>query len=198
MNKEQLKEYLDPYFELFEGIDCWIAGGCIRDFFINNEPEDVDFWFKNKDDLKKAFDICDSNFEFEKTLARGKKFSVKHLEPSSIDLVCWDEAKDPMPFVGKTPEETISHFQYTIEMAAMDNEGNFYSHPTFHECCENKQLIRNSISVQWCRPNNQRLLKYLNEGYTIDMDNLKVFLDDQEKTFLYRKETGRQSNLGVK
>ncbi len=32
----------------------------------------------------------------------------------------------------------------------------------------------------------------------MNKEQLKEYLDDQEKTFLYRKETGRQSNLGVK
>ena len=43
----------------------------------------------------------------------------------------------------------------------------------------------------YARGNNARLLKYIKLGFTIDQENLLLWLEDQEATFEYRTALNR-------
>jgi len=88
----------------------------------------------------------------------------------------------------------IGWFDYTVEMAALDSNGNFYSHPDFLKHCKSKTLVRNSIRDFYPKANNRRLLKYIKNGYTIDMVNLSTFLENQEATFEYRRQKNKKTH----
>ena len=53
---EELKTYFDEYLSQFRDLDiyCWIAGGAIRDFFLDEKRNDIDLFFKTTDDQLKA------------------------------------------------------------------------------------------------------------------------------------------------
>ena len=186
---DDLREYLTPCFDIFTELDIyfWIASGCIRDFYIGIDPQDFDLFFPTRESMQTATKrilnvgakkVCDLPED------RGAKFELKdHV----YDLACWDGSGDP-PCVADTPRKMIQWFDYTVEMAALDNKGKFYSHPRFFEDCTHKILVRNSIQDFYPRANNRRLLKYIKWGYTIDAENLQVYLKDQEKTFEYRRQ----------
>jgi hypothetical protein len=75
-------------------------------------------------------------------------------------------------------------------MAALDSDGKFYFHQKFHSDVINKELTRNPIhKIQdlYPRMNNKRLISYIKKGYIINMNNLLMFLEDQEDTFKYRQ-----------
>ena len=188
-NLNKLEAHFKVHIDMFEGLGIyfWIASGSIRDFVTGDNPADIDFFFSSKQDMliarnkiveigaKKIMDLPEG---------RGEKFKCKD---NIYDLACWSGAGDP-PCEAKTPQKMIGWFDYTVEMAALDSLGVFYSHPDFFEDCKNKRLVRNSIRDFYPRANNRRLLKYIKNGYTIDQDNLLIWLEDQEATFEYRQK----------
>lgn len=193
MNIQGLKDYMQPFIDLIKGSGVeyfWIASGAIRDYYNKTKHIDVDFFFPDagKRDIAAKY-LESAGFKKVRDLPRGYKFSIleKDYIGNSIDLIVWDGTGDPMCNVS-TPEEMIKWFDYTVEMAALDCNGRFYCHETFYDDTVNKRLIRNSIQDLYPRMNNMRLLKYIQRGYTIDMENLKIFLEDQEATFNHRRD----------
>ena len=187
---EDLKKEFKKYFKLFEGLDVyfWIASGGIRDFFAKEKPKDIDFFFPDQESRKKAAKkILQAGANKTKDLPRGEQFI---LNGEYHDLVCWDGTGDP-PCIAKNPTEMIEWFDYTVEMAALDSNGQFFHHPKFHEDIKNKKLTRNPnhrIQDLYPRMNNKRLMMYIKRGYSIDREDLIKFLEDQEATFKHRHD----------
>lgn len=190
MTEEQhiadIKTHFTRHFDIFNGLDIyyWIASGCVRDFFISVNPNDIDMFFPDLQSRETARNrILQLGGKKLRTLPRGEKIGYNNMR---YDLVCWDGTGDPA-CKADTPQDMIKWFDYTVEMAALDSRGEFFCHPRFYDDVVNKRLIRNPIRDLYPRMNNLRLLKYLKKGYTIEQDQLIQFLQDQEDTFLYRR-----------
>ena len=209
MNVLRLREYMQPFFGLIKESEVsyfWVASGAIRDYFTTGgiTPKDIDVFFPSDIERDKVIKyLKDKGFEVEKQMPEGntKIYLTKDKTPEeyshiaqgekysyhSIDLCCWNGKKDPA-CVAKTPEECIKWFDYTVEMAALDSNGEFIHHPTFEADITNKHLIRNSLKDMYVGLNIKRLFKYLKNGYTIDSINLIIWLEDQIDTIQYRKD----------
>jgi hypothetical protein len=208
MNVLGLKEHMQPFFDLIKGSGVsyfWVASGAIRDYFTTGgiTPKDIDVFFPSDIERDKAIKYLKSKgFKVEKKMPEGntKIYLTKDKTPEeyshitqgekytyhSIDLCCWNGKKDPA-CVAKTPEECIKWFDYTVEMAALDSNGEFIHHPTFENDINKKILIRNSLEDMYVALNIRRLLKYVKNDYTIDSENLTLWLEDQVNTIKYRK-----------
>jgi hypothetical protein len=117
-----------------QNIDCWVAGGSVRDYLIGIEPKDYDIYFPNNIEYKKADRYLEEMggicvFENE----NGKKY---RLNENYYDLV---------KRFNKSPEDTISRFDYTICMFAIDGN-NLYGGDTSMEDLENNRLKINYIT----------------------------------------------------
>jgi hypothetical protein len=214
MNVEGLRKHLSPFIDLIKGSGAsyfWVASGAIRDYFATGgiTPKDIDIFFPNTETRDKAIDfLIKQKFEriallprhrgsvFDLTteavpeeysyLAQGNKYAYH-----SMDIGCWDgKSGDPICYAA-TPQECISWFDFTIEMAALDSDNQFFCHSDFENDINNKTLTRRSIKDAYPRGNNRRLLKYIKNGYTIDQDNLLIWLEDQEATFEYRRQKNK-------
>ena len=177
MNSDDLKKHMQPHFEIFEGLDIyfWIAGGAIKDFFIGKKPKDYDFFFTSHEDRKAAQ---------KRLLEIGAKNNY-------YDMLCWSGSGESLANA-KTPEEMIKLFDFTVGMAALDSEKEFVYHADFEDHIKTKTLVRNSIQDRQPRINNKRLLKYIRDGFTIDQENLLLWLEDQEATFKHRKQINKK------
>ena len=198
-----LKKHFEPHFKIFEGLYSWVASGAVRDFFAKDDHRDIDFFFKNQNDRKEAVQkILGFGGEVTKQLNKGDR--IKYGD-QYYDLVCWDGTGDPSCY-SDSPQKTIEWFDYTVEMAALDSDGAFYSYPTFYRDVAGKRLVRNPIrriEDLWLRGNNIRLMNYVKKGYAIDMPNLLMFLEDQEATWTYRADKNARkasyaSSQGIK
>ncbi|MBC8411101.1 MAG: hypothetical protein H8E12_20650 [Rhodobacteraceae bacterium] len=215
MNVEALKKHMTPFIELIKDSGSeyfWIASGAIRDYFTTGgvTPKDLDIFFPNKKQRDKAINhLKYKGFEIISYLPRerGATFNLaKKSVPEeysylaqgegyayhSIDIGCWDGRDEDLGQYARTPEGCISWFDFTIEMAALDSNNKFFCHPNFEHHIKNKILIRNSIRHAFPRGNNRRLLKYIKNGFTIDQENLLLWLEDQEATFEYRKKVNQK------
>ena len=214
MNILKLKEHMQPFINLIKEADAgyfWIASGAIRDYFTTGgaTPKDIDIFFAdgNKRDSVVTF-LKEQKFKQIALLPRwrGSVFDLtqetvpekySHLAQGdtyqyhSMDIGCWDGKSGDPTCYASTPKECISWFDFTIEMAALDSNNEFFCHPTFKHDITNKSLIRNSIQDAYPRGNNRRLLKYIRNGFTIDQENLLIWLEDQEATFEYRHQKNK-------
>lgn len=214
MNVEGLKKHLIPFIDLIKESEAeyfWVASGAIRDYFVTGgtTPKDLDIFFPNRQQRDKAINYLKwkdfktishlprergSTFNLTKEsvpheychLAQGEKYAYH-----SMDIGCWDGRLEGPQSYATTPQECISWFDFTIEMAALDSNNKFICHSSFEHDINNKTLIRNSIQYAHPRGNNRRLLKYIKEGFTIDNENLLKWLEDQEATFEYRRNINK-------
>ena len=206
MNIQGLRDHMQPFIDLVKesGVEYfWIASGAIRDYFTTGgiTPKDLDIFFSCNSERDKAVSHLKlQGFKTIKHLPNGNiKFSMMNFKANSIDhevlqnysydaidICCWNGKKDPA-CVAKSPEECIKWFDFTVEMAALDSNGHFIHHPTFENDITNKVLVRNSLKDMYIGLNIKRLLKYIKNGYTIDSENLLVWLQDQIDTIEYRK-----------
>ena len=215
MDIEALKKHMGPFVELIKESGSeyfWIASGAIRDYFTTGgiTPKDIDIFFPNKKERDKAinylkwkqfkvigelprdrgavFNLTTENVPEEYShLAQGEKYAYH-----SMDIGCWDGRDEDLGQYVRTPEGCSSWFDFTIEMAALDSNNKFFCHPDFEYHIKNKILVRNSIHHAFPRGNNRRLLKYIKMGFTIDQENLLLWLEDQEATFEYRKKVNQK------
>ena len=213
MNIKDLKEHLKPFIDLIKESEAeyfWVAGGAIRDYLVTGgtTPKDLDIFFPNEKERDKAINYLnwkefkrlkqlprEKGITFDLTtegvpedyhnLAQGCKYNYH-----SMDIGCWD-GKSGEPNYSSTPQECIDWFDFTVEMGALDSEGNTFFASGYEHDIKNKILIRNSMRHGYPRGNNRRLLKYIREGFTIDNENLLKWLEDQEATFEYRRNINK-------
>ena len=211
---------MQPFFDLIKKADAgyfWIAGGAIRDYFVTggNTPRDLDIWFpdkKNKDKAIKYLKLI--GFESINSGKRGETFSlIKESIPKkyihlakgskyqyhSMDVGGWDGLSGECKEFTKTPQECIDNFAYTIEMAALDSCNKFICHPDYEHHISKNTLVIKAKQDSFPLADNKRLLKYIKEGFTIDQENLLLWLKNQDAAFKYRhekyNEKKRRSNL---
>ena len=167
MNIPKLKEYMQPFFDLIKESEAsyfWVAGGAIRDYFVTGgaTPKDIDIFFPNVKERDKAikylkwkqfkvmselprdrgavFNLTTGSVPEEYShLAQGAKYNYH-----SMDIGCWD-GKSGEPNYSGTPQECIDWFEFSVEMGALDSEGNTFFASSYEHDIKNKILIRNSM-----------------------------------------------------
>jgi len=214
MNIKDLKEHLKPFIDLIKESEAeyfWVAGGAIRDYFVTggNTPKDLDIWFPDKENRNKAIKYLKLiGFESISYLPRnrGETFSLTkesipkkyiHLAKGSkykyhsMDIGCWDGLSGKCKEFTKTPQECIDKFAYTIEMAALDSYNKFICHPDYEHHISKNILVIKAKQDSFPRADNRRLLKYIKDGFTIDQENLLLWLKNQEGSFEYRSNINK-------
>ena len=95
---------------------------------------------------------------------RGEKFKYKN---DVYDLACWDGGGDP-PCKAENPQKMIEWFDYTVEMAALDSNGNFYN-----------DKLKNIQGVELMDYTSQLEIPYW--IYTIKVKNRQEFMKYMDK-----------------
>lgn len=180
--KSKLKRLLPKTFQLLEKYNCYIAGGAITSLFTGKEINDIDVYFKSKDDL---FDFLTTEFESEYIIYVTKKAITYKLTNSEtlqfVFMNYYEEAK-----------EIFEDFDFTINMGAFDiQKDKFILHKDFLKDNVNRKLVFNS-NTAFPLVSGTRVRKYIMKGYEIDsleltkilltINNLKIKnYDDLEK-----------------
>tara|TARA_R100000808_G_scaffold12887_1_gene31791 strand:+ start:5239 stop:5841 length:603 start_codon:yes stop_codon:yes gene_type:complete len=175
ISKENLNKLGFPILSKFG--NCWIAGGSIASIILDEKIENVDIFFPNEESRKQAVKkFVNMGAEKINSYPLGDKFKF---DDKIYDLL----------HAGRTPEETITSFDWTACCAVIDKKGNFLCHENFLEdiCAKKLNFINNHAgSYQLSFKNKtKRLMKYLEKGYQIDSKILKYWLSkiisDQNK-----------------
>jgi hypothetical protein len=142
------------------GIDAWVAGGVLRDYF-SDKPlkSDCDIFFPNVDEFNKAKNYFMSNgakviWESE----NGMKVTFKG---NTFDLV---------KIFRPNPLETIKRFDFTISMFATDGKDVFYGNNSLKDLQDRKLVINNIINPL---STLKRVLKHYKKGFTMSAEETK-------------------------
>lgn len=149
-------------------IDCWIAGGIVRDYFSSIPLKgDFDLFFPNKEEMEKCLMFLKkSGAEVVWESDNGSKLKYNGIV---IDVV---------KHYFKTPEECINNFDFTISMFAVDNKTVYYGKTSFIDLAK-KQLMINKITYP--ASTMRRILKYVKNGYWICNGELRKVIESIQK-----------------
>lgn len=183
---KELKNFLAPHFEIFEDLDIyfWISGGAILSFFTGQEPNDIDVYFPTKKMADQAVGkLKKQGFEIKKEWETNRILSK--------DKVIYDIIHE-----FNNPNQIFNNFDYTICMAYLDCKRywkcheDYFTHINSRKIVRNKDYITNHSKFKKHYPINEikRLIKILNKGFSIDPENLKIFLEDSRDIILSEYE----------
>lgn len=151
--------------ELNSHCECWIAGGCLREYFSKgyvSKDSDIDVYFPSEIEYDKGIKFFlnkDAKILFEnentvKFLYNGRQFDI-------------------IKRYFDSPETCIKNFDFTVCCAALTLK-NVFVHDTFFMDLAKKSLVINTIpfpvSTQW------RLQKYIKKGFTISLDDMLLIV----------------------
>lgn len=181
--QNKLKEYLgNSLYSTLKKYNCYIAGGFIRSLFTNNDINDVDIYFRKKEDLRNflinEMDNKHMLFKTEKAIT----FRVDSKDVQCIYFKYFENAN-----------EIFRTFDYTVCMGAYDfKDEKFILHKYF--------LKHNAQRILMFNPNTAfpiisalRIEKYKAKGYSISkLEFLKVMLSINKLNISNYKELQQQ------
>jgi len=142
------------------GINCWIAGGVLRDYFTEKPlKSDCDIFFPNMTEFDKAKKYLQS--KGAKTIwesVNGMKVTYKG---NTYDLV---------KIFAKNPMDTIARFDFTISMLATDGNDLYYGNNTLKDLQDRKLVINTIVNPL---STLKRVLKHYKKGYTMSAEETK-------------------------
>jgi tRNA nucleotidyltransferase/poly(A) polymerase len=140
--------------DLLDPIECWVAGGAVRDYFtVGHITSDVDVFFKNKTDFDAAFSKLS---EIQKPSYSDDRIANFYIQKRKIQLI--------QSHFFDSPEESIKSFDFTVCCAAVDRN-QVYTHETFFIDLSRRRLVINALPYPLSTL--ERLQKYIKRGYTI-------------------------------
>lgn len=149
-NEECVEFFRESFLNIFP-CECWVAGGAIRSFLLDEKIVDIDVYFPDEQSFAQAcvalFDLH-AEITYNNDNVTGFVFKlyrielVKHFFPS--------------------PEATVANFDFTVCSVAVDKE-RVYKHPDFEVDAENKELRLNNLPQPLSTM--YRLQKYARKGY---------------------------------
>lgn len=153
-----------------QSIECFIAGGCLRDYFHGkNTTNDIDIFFKNKEEYDKAFKYLTKEGKILFQNHNGTKISYNNIK---LDIVC-------SKFF-ETPQDAIDNFDFTVCAIALDSEKVYHHETTFIDLAK-KQLMINKITFP--KSTMQRVTKYSRKGFYICNGELSKIFEAMYKEY---------------
>lgn len=166
MITQQQINYAPKYFsdiilgELYDnGINCWIAGGSVRDYFMGINPVDIDIFFPNAKEFKKA------KMFFESRNAEKKWESV-----NGVKYLYNGDIFDLVKIYHSSPQKTIKYFDFTTAMFAVTDKSVFAGDRSFDDL-DNRRLVINSVTF----PDStlKRVQRYYDKGFRMSAKQLE-------------------------
>lgn len=146
--------------------ECWIAGGCIRDWWSTRKVgSDIDVWFPDDRNLGIASDAAKSNGWF---ITKETNASINWSTKSKL----W------VQFIKKhffaSIDETLSAFDFTVCCAGITRHGEMKWHQDFAADLAAKRLAISKMTYPlstW-----RRCLKYAEKGFKLCPDQERIIL----------------------
>ena len=146
------------------GINCWIAGGAIIDYFSGVKVNtDYDLFFPN-----------DIEYEKCKVYFKAKECSVKWESDNGMKINYNGKTFDLVKKFFATPKETIDAFDFTVSMFAVDTETVYYGETTFIDLAK-RQLMINKITYP--ASTMRRAFRYYKKGFSMCVGEMKKMVE---------------------
>ncbi len=147
-----------------QNINCWIAGGALRDYFMGKYVKtDYDIFFPNEEEFKKCADYF-----------KSKDHEIKWESDNGMKVLYNKKTFDLIKLYFDTPEATIASFDFTICMIAVDRNKVYHGETTFIDLAK-KQLMIHNIRLPASLLN--RSFKYIRKGFWICQGEMKKIYD---------------------
>lgn len=165
--KRKLRKYLgNNLYNLLKQYNCIIAGGAILSLFSNTEINDIDVYFRNKDDLA---DMLNNEMEGQWIAAYTKKaflFKYEGVKVQTIYFRYFD-----------SPEEIFDSFDFTVCMGAFDfKKEEFVLHKDFLRHNVSK-ILKFNENTAYPIVSAIRVDKYKKKGFHISKaEYIKIIL----------------------
>lgn len=145
------------------GITCWIAGGCLRDYFAGKPiKSDIDLFFPDDTNMNKCVNWFKSKAATEIWSSdNGAKYAF---ESHKFDIV-----KHYFP----SPQATIDMFDFTVSMFAVDTENVYHGETSFIDLSK-RQLMINKITFP--ASTVSRAFRYYQKGYAMCKGEMKKLI----------------------
>jgi hypothetical protein len=151
------------------GVNCWLAGGALRDYFMGIQIKtDYDIFFPNDEEYGKATEYFKKQ-ESEVKWESDNGMKVKH-KGKTYDLV--------KKFFA-SPQETIDNFDFTVSMFAVDNERVYFGETTFIDLAK-RQLMINKITYP--ASTMSRAFRYYKKGFSMCLGEMKKLFEAIQDT----------------
>jgi len=146
-------------------INCWIAGGSVRDYFTGiTKASDYDLFFPSEEEYLKA-----------KNYLNEKNAIVKWESNNGIKVLYNNNTFDLVKTrFFATPEDTIREFDFTVSMFAVDINKVYHGETSFIDLSK-KQLMINKITFP--ESTLYRAFKYYKKGFTMCAGEMKKIIE---------------------
>jgi hypothetical protein len=142
------------------GIESWIAGGVLRDYFTNKPlKSDCDVFFPNIAEFNKA-----------KSYLTSKGAKIIWESENGMKVTYKGNTFDLVKVFAPNPLATIGRFDFTISMLATDGKELYYGNNTLKDLQDRKLVINaivNPLSTL------KRVLKHYKKGFTMSAEETK-------------------------
>lgn len=147
-----------------ENINCWLAGGALRDYFAGVKVNtDYDLFFPNEIEYEKA------NVYF-----KSKGCVIKWESENGMKIIYNGKTFDLVKKFFGTPKETIDAFDFTVSMFAVDTENVYYGETTFIDLAR-RQLMINKITYP--ASTMSRAFRYYKKGFSMCLGEMKKLIE---------------------
>jgi hypothetical protein len=145
-------------------INCWIAGGALRDYFAGVKVNtDYDLFFPNEIEYEKA-----------RTYFKAKECFIKWESNNGIKIVYNGKTFDLVKKFFASPKETINAFDFTVSMLAVDSGNLYYGETTFMDLAK-RQLMINKITYP--ASTMSRAFRYYKKGFSMCLGEMKKLVE---------------------
>ena len=133
---EAISHFQKEHFSKVEhfGYYCFIVGGSIRDFLLDEKSKDIDLFFQkheHKDEVAQYF--IDQGYEVTKSYETVT--TVQNSDGLIYDVACRE----------KFPDRLINTSDFSVASCAIDSTGSFFCHDSFLKDLENRELVVNNL-----------------------------------------------------
>jgi hypothetical protein len=146
------------------GINTWIAGGAIRDYFMGVKiTTDYDLFFPNEEEYEKA-----------KNFFKDKEAEVKWGSENGMKVRYNGRTYDLVKKFFETPQATIDAFDFTVSMFSVDSERVYHGESSFIDLAK-RQLMFNKITYP--ASSMSRAFRYYKKGFSMCQGEMKKLVE---------------------
>lgn len=173
----------------------FIAGGCFKNIFNNEQIKDIDVFFRNKEDFEYALETYENNELFDKCYKNKNVVAFKENKTGIVvELIC-KEYYDPKQILNDF-DFSITKFCYYFEKEQNeegDTEFYYYviHHDKFFEHLLHKRLVIDDENLLYPFGTFNRTYRYAKYGYQLCLESKKNLINA-----IRNSETFDDSDLG--